>query len=419
MLNTIIKIVAVSAVAVLSLSSAAFAQGTAYVPFLVNVDATITAVQGASNVQKTVRGGIRDTLILPLGGVSVSYYSGERRLNAPVITGSRGNITLRLPTQSYQNAEIALHAVNGKRVLRGKADAAETISGISRKNVAAGVYMLSVKGADGSAFSARLTHGGGNLNINVSPATENAAPERRLGKSAAEGDWEINVSSEWSEKDSTYTLKNLTAGMKTLQTIILIGKPTPAKTTFTDSRNGKTYSKVVIGKQIWMAENLDYREDEDGNVLGVCYDNLASNCTQYGRLYDWNTAMNGASSSSANPSGVRGVCPIGWHLPSNAEWTRLTNFVGGASRASTKLKSSTGWYDNGNGTDEYGFSALPGGYGNSDGYFGSAGYSGYWWSATGYNAYYAYYRGMGYNYEYVDVDNYYKNYKFSVRCVQD
>ena len=92
--------------------------GTAYVPFRVNVDAAITAVQGGITVPLTVTGGVTDTLILPLGGVSVSYWGGARGMNAPMTTGSRGNITLLLPSQSYQSAEVALYSVNGKRILR-------------------------------------------------------------------------------------------------------------------------------------------------------------------------------------------------------------------------------------------------------------------------------------------------------------
>ena len=152
------------------------------------------------------------------------------------------------------------------------------------------------------------------------------------------------------------------------------------KDRFTDSRDGTFYAKVKIGNQTWMAENLNY--DVPDNTTDVCYNNNNDNCARYGRLYNWSTAMNGASSSSTNPSGVRGVCPVGWHLPSNGEWTQLTDYVGGSSTAGRKFKSQSGWYDNGNGTDEYGFSALPGGYGYSDGNFYYAGYYGYWWSAT-------------------------------------
>src|SRR5215469_10890371 len=84
---------------------------------------------------------------------------------------------------------------------------------------------------------------------------------------------------------------------------------------FTDSRDSKTYRTVVIGTQTWMAENLNY------NATGSkCYNDSTQYCDLYGRLYDWTTAMAGVSSSSANPSGVLGICPVGWHLPSDAEW---------------------------------------------------------------------------------------------------
>jgi len=144
----------------------------------------------------------------------------------------------------------------------------------------------------------------------------------------------------------------------------------PSVSTFKDSRDGNTYKKVTIGTQTWMAENLNYAADNS-----VCYNNSADNCAEYGRLYDWSTALT--------------VCPSGWHLPSNNEWDLLEDNVGGRSTAGTKLKSSTGWKDDGNGTNEYLFSALPGGYGNSDGSFYGAGNYGFWWSATEYYAYYA------------------------------
>ena len=125
---------------------------------------------------------------------------------------------------------------------------------------------------------------------------------------------------------------------------------------------------VRIGNQTWMAKNLD-RATKNSK----CYENSPDSCAKYGRLYTWTDA--------------RKACPSGWHLPSGAEWTQLTDFVGGASTAGRKLKSTSGWNYNGNGTDEYGFSALPGGNGSSGGNFSSAGNYGYWWSATENNAY--------------------------------
>jgi len=184
---------------------------------------------------------------------------------------------------------------------------------------------------------------------------------------------------------------------------------------FTDSRDNRSYRTVQIGQQRWMAENLNY------NASGsVCHSNQESNCNTYGRLYDWTTVMNGASSSTSSPSGVRGVCPVGWHVPSDAEWTALTNAVGGSSTAGTKLKSKSGWYSNGNGTDDHGFSALPGGIGYSYvGGFDDAGFIGLWWSATEDIASYAWHRRMGYNYDFVGRSNYHTAILFSLRCVED
>ncbi len=178
-----------------------------------------------------------------------------------------------------------------------------------------------------------------------------------------------------------------------------VGVPTPTKTTFIDSRDGKTYKKVTIGTQVWMAENLNY------NASGsVCYNNNSANCVTYGRLYNWETAKT--------------VCPSGWRLPSQADWEVMTAYIGGARAEGRKLKATSGWNEN-SGTDEYGFSALPGGGGSSGGNFFSAGDRGYWWSATEINSYYAYGRIMYYYYEsaYWGYDD--KFYLFSVRCLQD
>ncbi|MCL2183265.1 MAG: fibrobacter succinogenes major paralogous domain-containing protein, partial [Chitinispirillia bacterium] len=113
----------------------------------------------------------------------------------------------------------------------------------------------------------------------------------------------------------------------------------------------------------------------------------------------------------------------GWHLPSDKEWTALTDFVGGEDTAGTKLKSKTGWsgyvvYKTA--TDDYGFSALPGGYRGLGRSFSYAGYLGYWWSATENGALYAWDRGMYFRSEYVSRDSYnYKSFLFSLRCSQD
>ena len=190
---------------------------------------------------------------------------------------------------------------------------------------------------------------------------------------------------------------------------------------------GQTYRTVTIGTQTWMAENLNYADSTAmPNLKGNswCYGNIADSCTKYGRLYTWTGAMNIASSyQSALAAAVispphQGVCPTGWHIPTDAEWTTLKNYVGGSSTAGTYLKATSEWYDDGNGTDTYGFSALPGGL-----YYGSAfryvDYYGYWWTATEFSSTSAYIRYMGYDITGVDTSLNDKTYGRSLRCLKD
>jgi len=209
--------------------------------------------------------------------------------------------------------------------------------------------------------------------------------------------------------------------------------PTPTKTTFVDSRDNTTYMKVTIGTQTWMAENLNY--DVPDNTTDVCYENKSANCATYGRLYNWSTAMAGSASSNAVPSGIRGICPSGWHIPSDAEWTILENAVGGSNTAGIKLKSTTDWYNcvpSGTGwgsyyfcEDTYGFSALPGGSCDSRGYCagGDGGYSGSWLSTTQNRSdgigRIIYFRKMLNNDEAIDRADGYESFQHSIRCIKD
>jgi len=126
--------------------------------------------------------------------------------------------------------------------------------------------------------------------------------------------------------------------------------------TITDSRDGKKYPTVCIGEQVWMAKNLDWAG------AGVCFNSAPSYCNTYGRLYTWDEVTDGTA-STANPSGVKGICPAGWHVPSLAEWQTLINHAGGELSAGDKLRANSPlWADSdGPGTDDFGFAALPGG----------------------------------------------------------
>ena len=200
----------------------------------------------------------------------------------------------------------------------------------------------------------------------------------------------------------------------------------PAEGMLTDSRDGKTYKTVTIGTQTWMAENLNYDTNNS-----YCYDDNASNCIKYGRLYTWAAAMDSVGTWSTNSKGcgygtacsptypVRGICPEGWHLPTQTEWNTLFTAVGGQSTAGKMLKSTSGWYSSGNGTDAYSFSALPAGRRYYNGYFNFEGNNAFFWSSTERGSDYAYNMDMNYSNDDAYLNNNYKNFGFSVRCVKD
>ncbi len=195
-----------------------------------------------------------------------------------------------------------------------------------------------------------------------------------------------------------------------------------------DDRDRQTYKTVKIGNQWWMAENLNFETDSS-----YCYKNEESYCGKYGRLYRWAAAV-GKSESECGygkicslPSElVQGICPENWHLPSMYEWEILSAAVGGESMVGKVLKSSSGWIEyngqSGNGTDAFGFSALPVGDRRYDGTFNYEGYRAFFWSSTEvtlYHCYYAFGMDLSNGSDGVRLYYDYRNYSYSVRCVKD
>jgi uncharacterized protein (TIGR02145 family) len=153
---------------------------------------------------------------------------------------------------------------------------------------------------------------------------------------------------------------------------IQYGQPIIDTRTDASGYTGKEYKTVIINEQTWMAENLNYRIIPSlmtGNVDYKCIDN----CSEYGVLYNWEAAKNVA-------------CPDGWHLPSRAEWDQLVDYLGGSTEAGAKLKATSGWNSDGNGSDTHGFAALPGGwYDQKLSDYRFEGSYGAWWTSTASN----------------------------------
>ena len=214
--------------------------------------------------------------------------------------------------------------------------------------------------------------------------------------------------------------------------------------------DGNQYDITKIGSQVWMAENLKTTRYNDGTVIpnitdtatwinlttGAIsdYSNISCNSNIYGRLYNWYAADNNPATKSSS-NGGKNVCPTGWHIPSDLEWTTLTDFLtnngysigGDNSNIAKSLANTSGWNDDptsgniGNdqtSNDSSAFSALPGGYRDCNGLFGAIGDGGYWWSST-ISTSYVDFRCMLTNNGSVLLSSGRKQNGFSVRCLRD
>lgn len=215
-----------------------------------------------------------------------------------------------------------------------------------------------------------------------------------------------------------YNVDTITLSLTASQTYTFEMTPTTACPDKMYDPDGNEYATTVIDGKCWMAENMKTTTYSDGTAIpmvdvpsawaglgatpGHCYyQNTVANGDTYGFMYNWATAMHGTASSVANPSGVQGICPVGWHIPSDVEWDALGVFIaddnggnpsgytftdGNWLKVGKHLKSVTDWASPWNGSDDYGFTALPGGRRTYSGSFTELGNFTYFWSATQVNS---------------------------------
>ncbi len=201
-----------------------------------------------------------------------------------------------------------------------------------------------------------------------------------------------------------------------------------------DERDGQVYKTAQIGEQIWMAQNLNYADSIKTPSLlerNWCYEYNEEKCAYGGRLYTWAAAIDsialydsgngvdcGRKKTCSLSSKVQGLCPMGWHLPDTTEWNVLIDEVGGTDDAGKALKSRTGWTNNRNGTDAYGFAALPVGSRPTDGFVNAGDYTDFW-SSSEIDGYYVYGVDMYYGRPSALMVNRSKVIAVSVRCIKD
>jgi uncharacterized protein (TIGR02145 family) len=219
--------------------------------------------------------------------------------------------------------------------------------------------------------------------------------------------------------------------------IIVYSTGTPCTGIATITHQGKIYHTAQVGTQCWLRENMDYgtminvsaTQTNNSIVEKYCQSNNSYNCQIYGGLYQWAEAvqyLNGVTNTTHwNPlpsTPVQGICPPGWHIPTNAEATTMITFLGGSSAAGGKMKSTgtNHWNSPNTGaSNQYGFTALPGGSCLNGNFINLMSYGSFWTTTKGVLAVDAYYFGAAYNFAIVQTGQAYKISGLSVRCLKN
>jgi uncharacterized protein (TIGR02145 family)/uncharacterized repeat protein (TIGR02543 family) len=332
------------------------------------------------------------------------------------------------PTNRFSLASGAVTVVTVRSTNVGGISSTYTVS----------VYRKASSGASKPryALSTMATHG--SISLNPSGGTYDSGASVTATATPDSGYAFNGWSGACSNSSGTCTVKmtsakSLTASFTASGTASDTGVPWNSKIsfgTFTDGRDGQVYKTVVIGGNMWMAQNLNYAGRT--STVGVCYGNSNDSCGKYGRLYTWADVMDAAhafDTAMLQASLPRqGICPDGWHVPSDAEWTNLTDTTLSSTTAGTVLKSASGWSrgngtDNGwssmNGTDSLGFRVLPVRYFYNSSYYDDP-RRGSFWTASEVNATRAWCRYFNAGYASVArLSTYSKGIEFSLRCVQN
>lgn len=308
-----------------------------------------------------------------------------------------GSCTIEFEATSPDIATISLYDITGKRILQARELLSKGMHTFSIKGIDRGIYTLKVE-SDKYSYKSKLI----SINtVNGIPEIKHIGTTQGLDKqyTASEPEKKMSLKRGKTAIDMQYapgdTLK--LTGISGIYRTVFILVPTQNQTVAfnfvacTDADNNN-YSVVRIGTQVWMAENLRATKYRNGDSIGTTtpfnlditsestpsyewvYLNEESYLATYGRIYTWYTIKD-----------TRNIAPVGWHIPTFAEWTTLLNYLGDTLNAGGKLKEncSDNWQiPNVGASNGSGFSALPGGFRSNNGYFGHTGTDGLWWSSS-------------------------------------
>lgn len=284
---------------------------------------------------------------------------------------------------------------------------------VSNRKLSASLKLINFEDQGGASQSFLVSEG--NLKVTHPSTAQN------LKSSASINDFEFSPGDELKIKAYKYgyDVDSITLSITQSQTHTFELTPTATCPEKVYDADGNEYATTVINGKCWMAENMKTTSFTDGATItlanvppsswgnlasnpGYCYyDDLTANAETYGFMYNWAAVMHGAASSATNPSNVQGICPVGWHIPSDVEWDALGVFIaannGGVGsgysftdgnwlKVGKHLKATTNWVSSGTGTDDYNFTALPGGRRTYTGSFIELGEFAYFWSATQVNS---------------------------------
>ena len=396
-------------------------------------------------VQNLTTGAIVD---VPAGDVLLlSIPTGIPEVNKMKSSGLKvypnpmtDNSTLEILPPLAGDAIISVCDMSGKVLTQYKGYIENCIQEFRLSGIKNGLHIITVQG-NGYQLSEKLLSNGkstGTANIVKISNNIQAITEKKsiMNSKGVKGNVNMNYTANERLKYTAVSGNNQT---------VMTDIPTADKTvtfTFTECKDGDNnyYPVVQIGTQLWMAENLKTTSYNDGTTIpnitadatwnatttgAYCdFSNTPANSITYGRLYNWFAADNNAATKMAS-NGGKNVCPTSWHVVSDAEWTALTDFLGGEVVAGGKLKETgtTHWITpNFGSTNETGFTALPGGFRLPPGTFYSVGSQGYWWSSTEYSTSNAWSQHMNFNISNLmranDVNGI-KRQGYSVRCLRD